>query len=134
MCQPSQESHRGQFSPTTSEEEKDNDNGDDDYNNNNNNNNNNNTVTAAAITVAATPVETVAQIKTNTFPQDLNHNYSPHHLYLQQNYDIKTILAMAQNLMDPDCPNGGFISTDIEPYSSYKKKVGFRASLSLTTK
>ena len=34
------------------------------------------TVAAAAVTVAATPVETGAQIKTNTFPQDLERTRS----------------------------------------------------------
>ena len=48
------------------------------------------TVAAAAVTVAATPVETVAQIKTNTFPQDLERTRSrEYYLFTRKVQKIK---------------------------------------------
>ena len=43
---------------------------------------------------------------------------------------MKTLLAIAHDVVDPEQSDGGLISTDIRPYSLYKNKLGFQVSLS----
>lgn len=92
--------------------------------NNNDNDNNNNTAVDAVVSVAGGGTSTI------TFPRDPAHNFSPLKTYLQQNRNIKTLLAMAYGVVDPD-QNGAFTATDIEPYYLlYKKKAEYKVNQS----
>lgn len=47
---------------------------------------------------------------------------APTKYYLQKELNIKTVFTMAHGVVDPDCANGEFISTNVKPYSLYQKK------------